>query len=113
MSLNDFCEQFTNMQIKFLLGYDIFSLIEINENHFQMIKKLIDEKKLVVGIHQTEKMNDIYELLDLPLDKVDRYVLNKKKYLSYKPSDINSEAKKRIKELNTFDYRLFNYVSKS
>ena len=113
MSLNDFCEQFTNMQTKFLLGYDIFSSIEINENHFQMIKKLIDEKKLVVGIHQTEKMNNIYELLDLPLDKVDRYVLNKKKYLSYKPSDINSETKKRIKELNTFDYRLFDYVSKS
>ena len=113
MSLNDFCEQFTNMQIKFLLGYDIFSPFEINENHFKMIKKLIDEKKLVVGIHQTEKMNDIYELLDLPLDKVDRYVLNKKKYLSYKPSDINSETKKRIKELNTFDYRLFDYVSKS
>jgi hypothetical protein len=113
MNLQDFCEQFTNMQTKFLLGYDIFSSIEINENHFLKIKKLIDKKTLVVGIHQTKKMNEIYDLLDLPMDKVDRYVLNKKKYLSYKPSDISTEIKKRIRELNDYDYRLFEYVLNS
>ncbi|MBN4085133.1 hypothetical protein JYT89_02190, partial [Flavobacteriaceae bacterium AH-315-B10] len=41
-NLSDFCNQFTNMQTKFLLGYDIFSTYEVTNDDLNKIKKLID-----------------------------------------------------------------------
>ena len=112
MSLPDFCKQVADMQTKFLLGYDINSTYEVTKEDVDKIKKLIDEKKLTVGIHRTEKMNDIYNLLELPLDKVDDYVLNKKVGVKYKLRDIPSDMKKYIKRINKHDNLLYDYVSK-
>ena len=110
MSLVDFCNKYTNIQIKFLLGYDICSSYEVNEVDFNRIKKLIDEKRLVVGVHMTKKMNDIYNLLDLDVDKVDKYVLNKKIGSTYKYKDIPMSLKRHIKKINIYDSMLYDYV---
>lgn len=40
------------MQTKFLLGYDINSKYKVTKNDFKKIKKLIDERKLIVGIQK-------------------------------------------------------------
>ena len=112
MNFTEFCNQFTNMQMKFLLGYDIFSSIQVDKKDVHRIIKLIDEKRLIVGIHQTESMKEIYDLLELPHDKVDNYVLNKKKYVSYKPSDISNVQKRHIKQINLLDNMLYDYVMK-
>lgn len=113
LSFVDFCTQVANMQTKFLLGYDIFSTYKITDDDFNKIKKLIDEKKLIVGIHKTDKMNDIYNLLELPLDKVDNYVLNKKVGLKYKLRDVNADMKRQINKMNDYDNLLYNYVFNS
>ena len=113
MSLVDFCNKYTNMQTKFLLGYDICSSYEVNNVDLNRIKKLIDEKKLVVGIHKTKKMNDIYNLLELDLDKVDKYVLNKKIEVKYRYRDIPMALKKHIKKINIYDNLLYDYVLNS
>lgn len=113
MSLEEFCFEFSNMQVKFLLGYDIFAQVQVTEKDVQRIIELIDAKKLIVGIHQTKKMDDIYNLLGIPLDQVDNYVLNKKKYVNYKPSDISSDVKKRLKVKNSLDRMLYEYVLNS
>ncbi len=55
-------------------------------------------------------MNKIYNLLELPIDKVDTYVLNKKKYIKYKPSNISRSIKEKIRVLNSLYYALYNYV---
>lgn len=112
MTFADFYKQFTNMQTKFLLGYDIFSSIKVDQKDVNKIIKLIDEKRLIVGVHQQESMKDIYDLLELPHNKVDNYVLNKKKYLDYKPSDISNAQKKQIKQINLLDNMLYDYVIK-
>jgi hypothetical protein len=101
------------MQTKFLLGYDICSSYEVNNVDLNRIKKLIDEKKLVVGIHKTKKMNDIYNLLELDLNKVDKYVLNKKIEVKYKYRDIPMALKKHIKKINIYDNMLYDYVLNS
>lgn len=111
MSLDEFCDTFTNMQIKFLLGYDIFSTVAVDESDVKKIIGVIEEKKLIVGIHQTKSMNDIYNLLGIPLDKVDNYVLNKKKYINYKPKDVSYELKQKLSRINKLDKMLFDYVS--
>ncbi len=113
MSIDAFCSKFSNIQVKFLLGYDIFSQVEVTEKDVQKIIDLIESKKLIVGIHQTEKMKDIYNLLGIPLDQVDNYVLNKKKYVHYKPSDISKDLKKRLKAKNHLDRMLYEYVLNS
>ena len=113
MSFLDFCDQVTDMQTKFLLGYDINSNYQVTNNDFNKIKKLIDERKLIVGIHKTEKMIDIYNLLELPLDKVDNYILNKKVGVNYRLGDISSDKKKHIKKLNIYDNLLYDYVLNS
>lgn len=113
MNLVDFCNQFTDMQTKFLLGYDIYSTYEVTNNDLNKIKKLIDEKKLIVGIHKTKKMIDIYNLLELPIDKVDNYVLNKKIDVYYKLRDIPYGLKQHIKKINIYDNLLYDYVLNS
>lgn len=113
ISLEEFCAKYRNMQVKFLLGYDIFSQVKVSKKDVENIIKLIEEKKLIVGIHQTKKMNDIYELLELPADKVDNYVWNKKKYISYKPSAISKGLKQQLKKANYLDRLLFSYVRDS
>jgi hypothetical protein len=113
MNILDFCNQTINMQTKFLLGYDISSNYIVTENDFKKIKNMIDEKKLIVGIHKTKKMNDIYNLLELPLDKVDNYVLNKKIGIKYKFSDIPYDIKQHIKKINNYDNLLYDYVLNS
>ena len=113
MSLVDFCNKYTNMQTKFLLGYDICSSYKVNDIDFNRIKKLIDEKRLVVGVHMTKKMNDIYNLLELDVDKVDKYVLNKKIGSKYKYKDIPGSMKRHIKRINIYDNMLYDYVLNS
>lgn len=113
MSFLDFCYQVTDVQIKFLLGYDIFSTYKVTNYDLNKVKEIIDERKLIVGIHKTEKMVDIYNLLELPLDKVDNYVLNKKVDIKYKLSDISSDMKKHIKNINVYDNLLYDYVLNS
>jgi hypothetical protein len=113
MSTVDFSNKYTNMQTKFLLGYDICSTYEVTNNDIEKIKKLIDEKKLIVGIHKTKKMMDIYNLLELPIDKVDKYVLNKKVDVKYKLSDIPKELMRHIKKKNVYDNILYDYVFNS
>lgn len=110
MSLIDFCNKFTNIQIKFLMGYDIFSNYEVTQNDFDRIIKIIEEKKLVVGIHRTKKMKDIYDLLELPHDKIDNYILNKKIDVKYKSNDISNDFRKHIKKINSFDNSLYEKV---
>ena len=89
------------MQTKFLLGYDINSKYKVTKNEFKKIKKLIDERKLIVGIQKTEKMIDIYNLLELPPDKVGNYILNKKVGVTCRLGDISSDKKihEQIKHL--------------
>tara|TARA_B110000914_G_C15386636_1_gene410387 strand:- start:329 stop:934 length:606 start_codon:yes stop_codon:yes gene_type:complete len=110
MSFLDFCSQVTDMQTKFLLGYDINSTYKVTNNDLNKIKKLIDERKLIVGIHKTKKMIDIYNLLELPLDKVEDYVLNKKIDVHYQRNDISSDMKRYIKKINIYDNLLYDYV---
>jgi hypothetical protein len=102
MSIEDFCENFSNIQIKFLLGYDICSSYEVTLKDVNSIKQLINDKKLTVGIYKTKKMEDIYNLLGLALDKVDDYVLNKKTGIKYKYRDIPKGLKQQIKKQKPF-----------
>ena len=113
MSLIDFCKKYQNIQTKFLLGYDIFSPYEVTNDDVNRIKKLIDKKNLTVGIHQTRKILEIYNLLDLDHSLVDNYILNKKVGVNYKLSDISYELKKLIKAKNKFDNHLYKYVLES
>lgn len=106
----DFCYQATDMQTKFLLGYDICSNYQVTENDFNRIKKLIDEQQLIVGIQKTKQMGEIYDLLELPSNKVDHYVLNRKVNINYKSQDISSDMRKHIKKVNVFDNLLYEYV---
>jgi hypothetical protein len=58
-------------------------------------------------------MNDIYNLLELDLDKVDKYVLNKKIEVKYKYRDFPMALKKHIKKINIYDNMLYDYVLNS
>ena len=108
-----FFDQVSNMQTKFLLGYDIFSDYKIKTNEFDDLIKLIDDKKLIVGIQKRKSMIKIYNLLELRFDEVDNYILNKKVGISYKKKDVSDNLREYIKKNNNFDYRLFDYVMKS
>ena len=110
MSLIDFCNKYKNIQIKFLLGYDICSSYEVTNEDLKNIKKLIDEKKLIVGIHKTKKMLDIYNLLGIENNQVDNYILNKKVGVKYKLSDISNDLRNHIKAKNKYDNMLYKYV---
>ena len=101
------------MQTKFLLGYDIFSDYKIKSSDFDDLIKLIDDKKLIVGIQKRKSMIDIYNLLELQFDDVDSYILNKKVGISYKKKDISVDLRKYIKKNNIYDYKLFEYVMNS
>jgi len=109
----DFFDQVSNMQTKFLLGYDIFSNYQIKNSDFNNLIKLIEDKKLIVGIQKRKSMIDIYNLLELEIDEVDNYILNKKVGISYKKKDVSDNLRKYIKKNNSFDYRLFDYVMNS
>lgn len=113
MTIEEFCGKFCNIQIKFLLGYDICSSYEVTLKDVNNIKKLIEQKKLTVGIYKTQKMDDIYNLLGLPIEKVDDYVLNKKVGINYKYRDIPKGLKQQIKNKNYFDYLLYKYALNS
>ena len=108
-----FFDQVSNMQTKFLLGYDIFSDYKIKTNEFDDLIKLIDDKKLIVGIQKRKSMIKIYNLLELRFDEVDNYILNKKVGISYKKKDVSDNLREYIKKNNNFDYRLFDYVMNS
>lgn len=108
-----FFDQVSNMQTKFLLGYDIFSDYKIKSSDFDDLIKLIDDKKLIVGIQKRKSMIDIYNLLELQFDDVDSYILNKKVGISYKKKDISVDLRKYIKKNNIYDYKLFEYVMNS
>ena len=110
ISMSDFCNKYTNIQTKFLLGYDICSSYEVTIKDVNRIKKLIDEKKLIIGVHKTKKMLDIYNLLELQVGQVDDYILNKKIDVKYKINDISNDLKKHIKTTNNFDNMLYDYV---
>jgi len=113
ISAVDFFNKYTNMQTKFLLGYDIFSTYEVKKNDVEKVKKLIDEKKLIVGVHKTKKMMDVYNLLELKMDKADNYVLNKKIDVKYKLQDVSKELLRHIKKINVYDNILYDYVLNS
>ena len=110
ISMSDFCNKYTNIQTKFLLGYDICSSYEVTIKDVNRIKKLIDKKKLIIGVHKTKKMLDIYNLLELQVGQVDDYILNKKIDVKYKINDISNDLKKHIKTTNNFDNMLYDYV---
>jgi len=109
----EFTHLLANMQTKFLLGYDITSSYTVTDHDINKIKQLIDTKKLVVGIQNTNKMNAIYSLLELPLENVDQYILNKKLNVKYSMDTISVDQKAYIKKLNKYDEMLFDYVSKT
>lgn len=108
-----FFELLSNMQTKFLLGYDIFSDYKITTRDFDNLLKLIQDKKLIIGIQKSKSMNDIYNLLELPNDDVDNYILNKKKGIGYQEKDVSKSLREYIKKRNMYDYRLFEYVLNS
>ncbi|MEQ8909765.1 MAG: hypothetical protein RIC95_11265 [Vicingaceae bacterium] len=109
-TLMNFCKQASNMQLKFLLGYDITSSYEVTENDLNKVKGIIDKGKLIVGILKTAKMKAVYDLLELPINKVDNYVLNKKSGFKYNLGDIPKSTKEQILEMNGYDQLLFDYV---
>jgi hypothetical protein len=108
-----FFDSLSNMQTKFLLGYDIFSDYKITTRDFDNLLKLIDDKKLIIGIQKSKSMNDIYNLLELPNDEVDNYILNKKKGIGYQEEDVSKSLREYIKKRNMYDQRLFEYVLQS
>ena len=110
ISMDDFCNKYTNIQTKFLLGYDICSSYNVTIDDVNKIKNLINEKKLIVGIHKTKKMLDIYNLLGLQYNQVDNYILNKKIGVKYKLSDISNDLKNHLKSINNYDNMLYDYV---
>lgn len=110
ISLVDFCNKYRNIQTKFLLGYDICSSYEVTIKDVSRLKKLIDEQKLIIGVHKTKKMLDIYNLLELEEGQVDNYILNKKIDVKYKINDISTDLKKHIKTINIYDNMLYDYV---
>lgn len=108
-----FFDMLSNMQTKFLLGYDIFSDYKIKTSDFDSLTKLIDDKSLTIGIQKNKSMNDIYNLLELRNDDVDNYILNKKKGIGYQKADVSNSLRDYIKKNNDYDYRLFNHVMNS
>ena len=108
-----FFELLSNMQTKFLLGYDIFSDYKIKTSDFDNLIKLIEDKKLIVGIQKRKSMIDIYNLLELRNDEVDNYILNKKNGISYQEEDVSKSLREYIKKSNIYDYRLFEYILNS
>jgi len=108
-----FFERVSNMQTKFLLGYDIFSDYKIKTSDFNNLIIMIEEKKLIVGIQKREKMKDIYNLLELQIDEVDHYILNKNTGIANKQKEISKSLRTYIKKINEHDYRLFEYILNS
>ena len=108
-----FFEMLSNMQTKFLLGYDIFSDYKIKTKEFDNLLKLIEDKKLIVGIQRSKSMNEIYNLLELRNDDVDNYILNKKKEIGYQEKDVSKSMREYIKKRNTYDQRLYKHVLNS
>ena len=98
-----------NTQVKFLLGYDMYDDIKITENDVSKIKKLIDDKKIYVGILEEWKTYSIYKLLDLPyndakIPEEDIKIKNKRK------RNVSSDIREQIKENNKLDFMLYDYV---
>ncbi len=112
-SIDDFCYKYRNIQIKFLLGYDICSKYEVTKNDFLKIIKLINEKKLIIGIYNTKTMLNIYNLIELSPEKVDNYVLNKKRGIKYSSRHVSKNLKKYIEKKNIYDIKLYNYILKN
>lgn len=108
-----FFDLVSNMQTKFLLGHEIFSDYKIKTGEFNNLIKLIEDKKLIIGIQKRKSMIDIYNLLELRNDEVDNYILNKKNGISYKEEDVSKSLREYIKKINIYDYRLFEYVLNS
>ena len=108
-----FFDKVSNMQTKFLLGYDIFSDIKINACEFDNLLKFIEDKKLIVGILKRKSMINIYKLLELQIDEVDNYILNKSVGIAYKKKDISMSLRQYIKKINTYDYKLYQHIYSS
>lgn len=113
ISMLDFCNKYANIQIKFLLGYDICSEYEVSNNDFEKIKKLVAGKKLIIGIYNTKTMFNIYDFIGLSADKIDNYVLNKKNGIKYNSNSISKDLLQYIEKRNIFDIKLYNYVLKA
>ena len=113
MSMLDFCSKHANIQIKFLLGYDICSKYEVTYNDFEKIKKLIADKKLIIGIYNTKTMLNIYNFIGLSSDKIDNYVLNKKIGIKYNLNSISTDLMQYIEKRNIYDIKLYEYLLRS
>ena len=100
-----------------MLGHDIYDDVEINEDHLHTIKELIKSGKLVVGIFEGWKMNNIYDLLAVPKNEstlrprvVDS---NQLKHIWKKIKDgivLDEKLKQDIQNSNKFDILLHDYV---
>jgi len=107
-----------NNMCKFLLGYDIYDNIEINIEHFNTIKNLIELDNLVIGIFEDWKMDSIYKLLDIPKteDTLRPPVIDSaqlKHIWEKRKNDIiiDDKLKQNIYKNNEFDVLLYNFVS--
>ena len=79
------------MQLKFLLGYSIFSVGNVTKKGFDKIIELVNNNRLTVGIYEGDKMNNIYRLLNIN-HSPDKYILNK----SNQHVEITDEIKTQI-----------------
>jgi len=104
---------------KFLLGYYIDDNIEINIEHFNTIKNLIESGNLIIGIFEDWKMDSIYNLLNIPKTEytlrppvIDSAQLKHIWERNKKEIVIDDKLKQNICKNNEFDVLLYNFVSK-
>jgi len=111
ISIEQFIESYKNIQIKFLLGYCIFSNYEVTKKDYNKIINLINIKKLTIGVYEKNYMNNIYSMLNIH-NHVDMYILNKNNNDYNKDAIENDSYIKKIIEYNNYDFMLYNYITK-
>ena len=102
--LKTFVDTYRNMQLKFLLGYSIFSVGNVTKKGFDKIIELVNNNRLTVGIYEGNKMKNIYRLLNI--NHSDNYILNK----SNQTIDITDDIKTYIINANEYDVKFYDYI---
>lgn len=104
-TIDTFLEKYKNMQLKFLLGYSIFSNYDVTKKDFDKIIDLINNNKLIVGIYKENKMKNIYDLLNIN-HICDKYILNK----TNEKIELSNDLKNKIIEINDYDIKFYDII---
>ena len=113
-SLEEYIEyrETQNYQIKFLLGRPLADTKRVENSDFEKIKTMIQEFPIYCGI--TEEYASFLNVFEQKTGlKLKKKVLIRKKTPFLFNVPVSDEIRKRIIDLNAFDYKLFTYIKEN